>query len=93
MLGLVFLPTVGFATVDYLAVNHWTNEYFFWGDDDRRQGWIGWEVVSEAQTDTAPKSLAAQGYSETFFPWKIESGLLMCLMLSVLIWGLKGKKH
>lgn len=71
------------ATVDYLVVNHWTEEYY-WADDDHGPGWIGWEVVPEGDMDTAPTKFRMEGYKETTFPWKIE---LRVFLVSLLIFG------
>jgi hypothetical protein len=77
--ALMFLPITAQATVDYLAVNRITKEYY-WGDEDHSTGWIGWKFVPEAQLETAEVDLKKLGYTRTYYPYKLES-LLVSLVL------------
>jgi len=75
VLGIVFCLLINkiFATVDYLLVNHITNE-LYWADEDHEGGFIGWEGVSENYEEEEEKYLS-KGYKYTKFPFKIESGI------------------
>jgi hypothetical protein len=77
---LIALPITASATVDFLSVNKITKEYY-WGDEDNPTGWIGWRGVPEAQLETAEDDLKKLGYTETFYPYKIES----CIASAVLV--------
>jgi hypothetical protein len=77
---LLFLSTTASATVDFLSVNKLTKEYY-WGDEDNSTGWIGWTTVPEAQLDTAEYDLKKSGYTETFYPYKIESYIFAALSI------------
>ena len=70
------------ATVDFLAINHITKEYF-WGDEDHDTGLIGWEIVPESGSPYRnPDYLHQQGYTETNFPYKLD------LILGLILWGI-----
>lgn len=77
-LMVLLLPITSYGTVDYLSVNHITKEYF-WGDEDNRTGWVGWEPVPEGQLATAEKEFRALGYERTSYPFKIESSIVLAL--------------
>lgn len=82
---MLLLPNTLYGTVDYLSVNHVTKEYY-WGDEDNRTGWIGWQPIPEGQLDTAEEELRALGYKKTYYPFKIES--VVVLTIGILIVGL-----
>jgi hypothetical protein len=77
---LLLLSTTASATVDFLSVNKITKEYY-WGDEDSPTGWIGWTSVPEGQLDTAEDDLKKLGYTETFYPYKIESYIFAALFI------------
>jgi hypothetical protein len=93
--ALIFLPITAQATVDYLAVNTITKEYY-WGDEDHSTGWIGWKFVPEAQLETAEADLKKLGYTRTYYPYKIESlfvSLVVILTLGQYVVRRKLKKN
>lgn len=84
VMSLILLqPMTAFATVDFLSVNEITKEYY-WGDDDHSTGWIGWTVVPEKLLDTAEDDLKKLGYTETFYPYKIESYIAATVLIIML---------
>lgn len=82
---ILLLPLTSFATVDYLLANKITKEYY-WADEDHSPGWIGWKVVPEVQLDTAVDDLKKLGYTQTFYPYKIET--YITILVSTLAAGL-----
>lgn len=86
------VPFVSFATVDFLSVNKITKEYY-WGDDDRSPGWIGWKYVPEGQLDTAEADLIKLGYSETFYPYKLETYAVLGIFLLMGIFLMINKRR
>lgn len=89
---IMSLPVVSYATVDYMAVNHITKEYY-WGDDDHRAGWIAWKNVPETQLGTAEEDFIKSGYTRTYYPYKIETAIV--LVMGFLFYGLSlfRKRH
>jgi hypothetical protein len=79
------LPIASYATVDYLAVNHITKEYY-WGDDDNGTGWIGWEYIPDGLYETTEADFIKSGYTRTHYPYKIES--IIVLAVGALLIGL-----
>jgi hypothetical protein len=79
----LLLPMTASATVDFLSANKITKEYY-WGDEDHSTGWIGWTSVSEGQLDTAVADLKKLGYTETFYPYKIESYIFSLILILLL---------
>lgn len=80
---LFLAPITANATVDFLSVNKITKEYY-WGDEDHSTGWIGWTSVPETQLDTAEDDFKKLGYTETFFPYKIESSITIVVSILTL---------
>lgn len=80
---ILLLPTTASATVDFLSVNTITKEYY-WGDEDNSTGWIGWTSVPEGRLDSAEDDLKKLGYTETFYPYKIESYIASLVLIIVL---------
>jgi hypothetical protein len=79
---LLVLPITAHATVDFLSVNEITKEYY-WGDEDRSTGWIGWTIVPETKLETAESELLKRGYTESEYPYKIEFGIALVLLMVV----------
>lgn len=78
-----------FATVDYLVVNHITEE-LYWGETDHEPGFVGWESIPESKWIEAEREYLKNGYSMTKNPYKIELGLgVIIFILGVLIFMLK----
>jgi len=96
IIGLILLlPIAASATVNFLSVNKITEEYY-WGDEDNPTGWIGWTSIPEGQLETAEDYLRKLGYTETFYPYKIESyiaSLVFVLALGQYIIRRKIKKN
>lgn len=90
VLLISIMPLYAWATVDFLSVNKITKEYY-WGDEDRSPGWIGWEYVPEGQLDTAEGDLKKLGYTETFYPYKIETCLTVVVLGAVTLILLRKK--
>lgn len=80
---LLALPSTVSATVAFLSVNKITKEYY-WGDEDHSPGWIGWKYVPEGLLDTAEDDLKKLGYTETFYPYKIESYIVSFALVIVI---------
>lgn len=80
---ILLLPGMASATVHFLSVNKITKEYY-WEDEDRSPGWIGWTYVPEGQIDTAEDALKKLGYTETSYPFKIESYLALFVLAIML---------
>lgn len=80
---MLLLPMTVHATVDFLSVNSITKEYY-WGDEDNSTGCIGWTYVPEGQLDTAESDLKKLGYTETNYPYKIESYITLLVVVLVL---------
>lgn len=72
-----------YATVDFLSVNKITKEYY-WGDEDNSTGWIGWTPIPEGQLDTAEGDLKKLGYTQTNYPYKIESYIFLFVVVLTL---------
>ena len=70
--------------MDFLAVNHITDEYY-WCNEDKFVGWIGWEYVPEDQLNYKEKELIMSGYKETQNPFKIEQAIFVFIILFVLL--------
>lgn len=80
---ILLLPISATATVDYLAANNLTKGYY-WEDEDHSTGWIGWTYIPESQLETAEVDLIKLDYTETFYPYKIETCLLLIITLLIL---------
>jgi hypothetical protein len=80
---ILSLPMAASATVDFLSANKITKEYY-WGDEDNPTGWIGWASIPEGQLDTAENDLKKLGYTETFYPYKIESYIALFVLTLIL---------
>ena len=82
---VLFLPSIVYATVDFLSVNKITKEYY-WRDEDHSTGWIGWTSVPEGELETAEENLIELGYTKTSYPYKIET--FIALLVGLMILGL-----
>lgn len=82
-----------FATVEWLTVNHITKE-LYWAETDQPEGFIGWEVIPEGKYHNALEMYSNRGYTETTYPFKLETvSALVLVVLVFLYFRLKKKKR
>ena len=72
------------ATVDYLAVNHFTKQ-LYWAETDHPPGLIGWNTIPEGKYKSYTHEYFNQGYSFTKNPFLIEEVLLSVVLLLLLL--------
>lgn len=88
---LIFLTTNAFATVDYLVVNHLTNQ-LYWAETDHPPGFIGWEAVGEV-FEIKEQEYLDSGYTYTNNPYLIEEVILLVIIALILTyWIVRNKK-
>ena len=80
------------ATVDYLVVNHLTQQ-LYWAETDHPPGWLGWENIPEGNYQSEEAKYLSLGYSFTQNPFLIEEIILLILLFTVFLrFLLKRKK-
>ena len=89
---IILLPVSAYATVDFLAVNHITKEYYWEEEGSIGTGWIGWEYVPEGQIETAEEDFIKLGYRKADFPYKIESAIFLITGTTLLGFMVRGKR-
>lgn len=87
----ILLPITTNATVDILFVNKITKEYY-WGNDDSFIGWIGWTNVPGEQFDIAEYDVKKIGYTRTYYPYKVETFIILLIAVLVLVQYVKRRK-
>lgn len=90
LLTFIFASNNGFATVDYLVVNHLTKQ-LYWAETDNPLGWIGWTGVGEIYETKEQKYLDI-GYTYTKNPFVIEEIIVLIIILSLLFYWLIRKR-
>ena len=68
------------ATVDYLAVNHITQQ-LYWADSDHSPGWIAWESIPDGRYKSEEEKYLQEGYRFTQNPYLIEEVLALCMLI------------
>lgn len=82
--------TKAFATIDYLVVNHVTNQLYL-AETDHPPGWIGWEPIPEGKWEAEEKRYKELGYRYTKNPFLIEEVIAAVIALS-LFWVVRTRK-
>ena len=59
------------ATVDYLVVNHITDQ-LYWAKTDHPPGWIGWQTIPDGIWEREERKYLDMGYTFTENPYLIE---------------------
>ncbi|MFS4492683.1 hypothetical protein [Maribacter sp. 2308TA10-17] len=91
LLCFVFFSAKAFATVEWLAVNHITKE-LYWAETDHPEGFIGWEVIPEGKYQDALELYTAKGYTQTTYPFKLETLLAIVVLVFLISLYLRFKK-
>lgn len=79
------------ATVDYLVVNHLTQQ-LYWAETDHPPGWLGWENIPEGIYLSEEAKYLSLGYSFTQNPFLLEEIILIILLCTVFLGFLLKRK-
>lgn len=80
------------ATVDYLVVNHLTQQ-LYWAETDHPPGWIAWENIAENKYQSEEEKYLNMGYTFTQNPFLLEEIILLVLISAVFIGFLLKRKR
>jgi len=93
ILLVILVSTEVYATIDYLTVNHITDQ-LYWAETDHPPGWIGWETIPESTYESVEKKYLEMGYAFTENPYLIEELMAAFLVLFLLaLWISKIRKE